>query len=243
MYVERRHQQSNAAKMSSNGARTAEIGWHHRYARRDDSCVNGRGQAVRYSAWRRVRAAARKGDGEKRPTRTLVYLHGNASSRVEALGSLSLALTLGFDVLAPDCAGSGVSDGAHVSLGWHERDDVVALLARERSLGRDLGAVALWGRSMGAATAVLYCRRADMSPTNRGRDVDSPWRWVAATPRPPRGYSVETGRSGRRVDIPWRRVAAAAAWIFRGDGSRRRRGRRVETPRRRVAAAPRPPRG
>ena len=53
---------------------------------------------------------------------------------------------------------------------------------------------------------------------------------VAATPRPRRGYFVETRRGG----------AAAATWLFRGDNSRRRRGRDVDVPGRRVAAAPRP---
>ena len=55
---------------------------------------------------------------------------------------------------------------------------------------------------------------------------------VAAAPRLPRGYSVETGsRRVCRVDMPWRRGrggAASATRIFRGDG---------------VAAAPRLPRG
>ena len=49
---------------------------------------------------------------------------------------------------------------------------------------------------------------------------------VAATPRPRRGYFVETSRGD----------AAATTWIFRGDESRRRRGHDVDIPRRRVAA-------
>ena len=61
-----------------------------------------------------------------------------------------------------------------------------------------------------------------------------PWRRVAATPRPRRGYSVgdeSRRRRGRDVDIPWetsRGDAAAATWIFRG---------------RQAAATPRPRRG
>ena len=75
----------------------------------------------------------------------------------------------------------------------------------------------------------------------RGRDVDIPWRRVAATPRV--------------ADIPWRRVAATAAtWTFRGDESpprprrgrsvkkSRRRGRDVDILWRRVAGAVRPKR-
>ena len=52
------------------------------------------------------------------------------------------------------------------------------------------------------------------SRRRRGCHVDIPWRRVAATPRLPRGYSMETSRGD----------AAAATWIFRGGASRRRRG-------------------
>ena len=61
---------------------------------------------------------------EPAPRRTLVYAHGNASSRVEGLSQLALGLRLGFQVIAIDCAGSGQSDGDYVSLGCHEQDDV-----------------------------------------------------------------------------------------------------------------------
>ena len=57
--------------------------------------------------------------------------------------------------------------------------------------------------------------------------MDIPWRQLAATPRVPRGYSVE----------------ATPARIFRGGVSRRRRGRRVDIPRRRLATPPRASRG
>ena len=67
------------------------------------------------------------------------------------------------------------------------------------------------------------------SRLRRGRDVDTPRRRVAATPRPPRGHSVEASRGD----------AAAATWAFRGDESRRRRGRDADSPWRRGAATPR----
>ena len=67
------------------------------------------------------------------------------------------------------------------------------------------------------------------SRLRRGRDVDTPRRRVAATPRPPRGHSVETGRGD----------AAAATWTLPKDESRRRRGRDADSPWRRGAATPR----
>lgn len=53
-----------------------------------------------------------------------MYMHGNSSARVEALPQLSLALTLGATLVAFDFAGSGKSEGEHVSLGYYERDDL-----------------------------------------------------------------------------------------------------------------------
>lgn len=51
-------------------------------------------------------------------------MHGNSSARVEAIPQLSLALSLGATLVAFDFAGSGLSEGEYVSLGYYERDDV-----------------------------------------------------------------------------------------------------------------------
>jgi len=91
------------------------------------------------------------------PRATIVYLHGNASSRVEGIAQLALSLALGPGVqfIALDCCGSGQSEGEFVSLGLKEQEDVVAVLDAERAVVGSLGRVALWGRSMGAVTALL----------------------------------------------------------------------------------------
>ena len=95
--------------------------------------------------------------------------------------------------------------------------------------GNDLGAKQERGYHF-ENTVRWRAGRAEMPRgTSRGDAVETLWRRVAATPRPRRGDSVETGRSD----------AAAATWKFRGDESPRRRGRDVETPWRRVAATPR----
>ena len=54
----------------------------------------------------------------------IIYMHGNSSARLESLAQLSLALSLGVVFLAFDFAGSGLSDGDYVSLGWFEKDDL-----------------------------------------------------------------------------------------------------------------------
>ena len=64
----------------------------------------------------------------------------------------------------------------------------------------------------GKAQITAHFHRADLPKTRRGDDADIPWRRVAATTRPRRGYSVATSRGHD----------AATTWIFRGDESRRR---------------------
>lgn len=90
----------------------------------------------------------------------MLYLHGNASCRVEALQALRVVLELGATLCAVDCAGSGQSEGEFVSLGHFERFDAVAVLGELRN-GRCNGRIAIWGRSMGAATALLTAATLD----------------------------------------------------------------------------------
>lgn len=62
-------------------------------------------------------------------TPCVVYVHGNASCRIEALsGCLTTCAILGVACCALDCSGSGHSDGEFISLGLHEADDVKAVV-------------------------------------------------------------------------------------------------------------------
>lgn len=54
----------------------------------------------------------------------VIYMHGNSSSRMEALSALSLVLSIGATLLSIDFAGSGRSEGDYVSLGAFEKDDL-----------------------------------------------------------------------------------------------------------------------
>ncbi|GFS45675.1 alpha/beta-Hydrolases superfamily protein [Actinidia rufa] len=51
-----------------------------------------------------------------------------------------------------DFSGSGLSDGAYVSLGWHEKDDLKVVVSYLRS-NKQISCIGLWGRSMGAVTS------------------------------------------------------------------------------------------
>lgn len=68
-----------------------------------------------------------------------------------------------------DFAGCGLSEGEYISLGWYERDDlnlIVEYLRKERRVST----IGLWGRSMGAVTALLH---ADRDPCIAGIVLDS----------------------------------------------------------------------
>jgi pimeloyl-ACP methyl ester carboxylesterase len=68
-----------------------------------------------------------------------------------------------------DFAGCGKSEGEFISLGWHERDDVNVIVNYLRQ-ERKVNTIGLWGRSMGAATALLHSNR---DPSIAGLVLDS----------------------------------------------------------------------
>ena len=99
----------------------------------------------------------------------VIYMHGNSSARVEALPQLALVLSLGATLVSFDFAGSGKSGGEYVSLGYFEKDDLDCIIEQLRHEGRT-STIALWGRSMGAATALLHGER---DPSIAGMVLDS----------------------------------------------------------------------
>ncbi|CAM9955954.1 unnamed protein product [Choristocarpus tenellus] len=105
----------------------------------------------------------------------VVYLHGNSSARVDITKtrSLSVLCTTGCTVVAFDFSGSGMSDGDFVTLGYFEQHDVADVLAYLRSNNMSHKFV-LWGRSMGAASALLYAGRYDTEALS-GMILDSPF--------------------------------------------------------------------
>lgn len=67
---------------------------------------------------------------------------------------LPFLLPKNFDVFSFDFAGSGISGGEYVSFGLNEEKDLGAVIRHLRKSGL-VTSIALWGRSMGAATAIL----------------------------------------------------------------------------------------
>ena len=101
----------------------------------------------------------------------VLYLHGNSSSRLEGLGNLKLLLNLDINLFVFDFPGCGLSEGDYISLGYHEKDDVkIVMDFLEKIPG--VGNIGIWGRSMGAATTLLYAHK---DPRVKAICVDSPF--------------------------------------------------------------------
>ena len=105
----------------------------------------------------------------------ILYSHGNASCRLEALPHVAPFLLLGISVCAFDSAGSGHSDGEYVTLGHREAEDVAAVGRHLVATGR-ASKIALYGRSMGAVAAILAAaRHADFGGLATCVCADSPF--------------------------------------------------------------------
>jgi len=101
----------------------------------------------------------------------VIYLHGNSSSRVEALQAVEVLLPSNITLFCFDFAGCGKSEGEYISLGWYERDDVDTIIEHLRTSG-SVSTIGLWGRSMGAVTSLMH---ADRDPSIGGIVLDSPF--------------------------------------------------------------------
>mmetsp|Transcript_145887 Transcript_145887/g.379263 ORF Transcript_145887/g.379263 Transcript_145887/m.379263 type:complete len:463 (+) Transcript_145887:54-1442(+) len=113
-------------------------------------------------------------DREQAPLRkfpVIIYLHGNSSSRLEASSVVEALISQSISLFCYDAAGCGHSDGKYVSLGWHEREDLAAIVVHLRQ-SPFCGPIGLWGRSMGAVTALMY---ADQDPSLGAICLDSPF--------------------------------------------------------------------
>ncbi|KAL8432279.1 hypothetical protein Efla_000863 [Eimeria flavescens] len=136
------------------------------YKRTDLELINRRNMRLQCSHYEPLLP-----EGVTRSLPCVIYLHGNCSSRVEALSALPVLLPQNITVFALDFSGSGRSDGPYISLGWWERDDLDTVIEHLRSL-RTVSAIGLWGRSMGAVTALMHAHR---DPSIGGMVLDSPF--------------------------------------------------------------------
>ena len=93
-------------------------------------------------------------------------MHGNSSSRAEGMDILCCCLARGLTVVALDFSGSGRSEGEYVSLGYFEKQDLETVVSHLKN-DEGVSAVAAWGHSMGAATALFHAaQHSPSTPTD-----------------------------------------------------------------------------
>lgn len=125
--------------------------------REEVALTNERGQELAVSFYR---------PPEERPC--VLYAHGNASNRCEGLQLRSWAVSMGCSLCAFDFAGCGESGGGYITLGQHERDDLRVVLDWLLTQ-REVSAVVIVGRSMGAVATLLLSSDADCEMTYLGK--------------------------------------------------------------------------
>ena len=88
----------------------------------------------------------------------VLYLHGNSSSRIEGLNVAPQLLKKNINIFLIDFPGCGKSEGEFISLGYHESNDVGKVIDYIEKIP-GTGKIGIWGRSMGAATTMIYAHR------------------------------------------------------------------------------------
>ena len=139
---------------------------NRRYIRKDFELLNFQGYLLKVSMI--------EPDPKERPQDIMpcvIYLHANASSRIEGLHVRRFLLKRNINLCIFDFEGSGLSEGEYISLGYHEKHQVKNIVDFvEKYPG--VGKIGLWGRSMGAATTLIY---ANMDKRIKAIVVDSPF--------------------------------------------------------------------
>ncbi|CAG9311290.1 unnamed protein product [Blepharisma stoltei] len=101
----------------------------------------------------------------------IVYCHGNCGSRLDSLEIAYRLLESDISLFTFDFAGSGLSEGSYVSLGYYESWDLKSVMDYIKESGL-ASAIGLWGRSMGATSSILY---GSCDPTLAVLILDSPF--------------------------------------------------------------------
>ena len=117
-------------------------------------------EAVEFHSADGTRLAGWLAAGER--DEAVVLLHGYRCDRREVLPHADMLFDAGFTVLLFDFRNRGESGGEFVSLGYHEREDVLAAIAHLKSRP-SLGApsIGLLGISQGGAAAILAAADSD----------------------------------------------------------------------------------
>ncbi|KAG2540611.1 hypothetical protein PVAP13_9NG576500 [Panicum virgatum] len=135
------------------------------FQRKDLEVKNGLGKKLQCSHYMPVVIP----EGNALPC--VIYCHGNSGCRADASEAAIILLPSNITVFTLDFSGSGLSEGEHVTLGWNEKEDLKAVVNYLRTDG-NVSCIALWGRSMGAVTSLMYGAE---DPSIAGMVLDSPF--------------------------------------------------------------------
>jgi pimeloyl-ACP methyl ester carboxylesterase len=105
------------------------------------------------------------------PLPCVVYLHANGSCRLEAIQYKQIVLAANVHFFCFDFSACGLSGGDYGSVGHFEQDDIEQVIQHLNESGK-VTKIALWGRSMGAVTAIMY---ASKNPSISCIVLDSPF--------------------------------------------------------------------
>lgn len=102
----------------------------------------------------------------------MVYSHSHSGNKSEG-ATLVGALIESFSLVIFDYTGYGYSDKDHCTLGLKEKDDLESVVNYAKQV-YGFNRVYVWGRSMGAVTALLLAQTSRNSSCN-GMIIDSPF--------------------------------------------------------------------
>jgi len=93
-----------------------------------------------------------------RPKEAVLYFHGNGGTKVEIMGIIPLIVEFGIAVISFDFVGCGNSDEGYLTYGVNESLHAEIVL-REVYKYMEVERLIVWGRSMGAVTAILFAAK------------------------------------------------------------------------------------
>lgn len=112
-------------------------------------------------------------DEHEEPEHTIFYFHGNGGSKIQAMAFHSLICKHKLAVLSFDFVGCGNSDPGYLTYGINQANDAEEVL-KEADKYFKRTKLTLWGRSMGALTAILFAEKNPKIVSNI--ILDSPFR-------------------------------------------------------------------
>ena len=92
------------------------------------------------------------------PRQAILYLHGNGGSKIEVLNILPMLAAHSTALISLDFVGCGNSDQGYLTYGRNEVSDA-ELVLREAYKHVQVDRVIVWGRSMGAVTAIAFAEK------------------------------------------------------------------------------------